>query len=66
MCQPWVRVSYRGGGLEFPPPRNLKIEYVFLSQVLNNNLVSDCVRRDLNSKFLGGYMPSDPPSRHAA
>ena len=57
------------GGLEFPspshnfpPPEILKSSMVIvvLSQVLNNNLVPDCIRReDLN--FPGEGMPPDPP-----
>ena len=45
-----------GGGLEFRPPKILKLSIVtiVLSQVLNNNLVPDCVRSNLNSKFSGG------------
>ena len=51
----YSRVSYRGGGgaLEFPPPppppEILKLSKVIivLSQILNNNLVSDCARSNL-------------------
>ena len=62
-----TRVSYmwggRGGGgggggvgIPPPPPKILKLSMVIivLSQVLNNNLVPDCVRS----------MPPDLPSRH--
>ena len=73
------RVSYRGWALEFPPPPQeiLKLSTVtiVLSQALNNNLVPDYVRSNLNSNFVlgeggggggggGGGMPPDPPSRH--
>ena len=62
------RVSYRGGwNFPPPPPRNLEIEYV-LSQVLNNNLVPDCVRSNLRGskfKFFWGDMLPYPPNRHA-
>ena len=57
----------RGGGTGIPPPEILKLSMVIivLSQVLNNNFVSDCVRSNLRgSKFSWGSMPSDPPSRH--
>ena len=74
------RVSY-GGGWNFlpqpqfpppppPPPRNLELSMVtiVLSQVLNNNLVPDCVSSNLRGSkfniFVGG-MPPDPPKRHA-
>ena len=60
-----------GGGLNPPLPEILKLSMVIivLSQVLNNNLVPDFVRSNLNSKFSwggggGGSMPPDPPSRH--
>ena len=57
----------------FPPPRNLEIE-IALSQVLNNNLVPDCVRSNLRGPKIqffsggggegggggGGGMPPDP------
>ena len=48
------RVSYRGGGaLELPPPEILKLSLVInvLSQVLNNNLVPDCVRSNLRGSI---------------
>ena len=53
-----------------PPPEILKWSMVIivLSQLLNNNLVPDCIRSNLRgSKFLGwggGNMPPDPSSRH--
>ena len=55
----------RGGGrgLEFPPPEILELSMVIivLSQVLNNNLVTDCVRNNLRgSKFLGEHAPRPP------
>ena len=63
-----IRVSYRGGGpWKFPPPSEiLKLSMVIvLSQVLNNNLVPDCVRSNLRgSKFKifpgGGHAPRPP------
>ena len=48
--------------LEFssPPPESLKLSIV-LSQVLNNNLVSDCIRSNLwGSKFFWEGMPLTP------
>ena len=63
-------IQIGGGGLEFPsPPEILKLSMVIivLSQVLNNNLVPDCVRSNLRGSkfkiFLGGHAPR-PPSRH--
>ena len=59
------RVSYRGGGGWNSPPEILKLSMV-LSQVLNNNLVSDCIRSNLRgSKFKiflggGGACPQTP------
>ena len=64
-----------GGGMEFPPPppppppEILKLSMVInvLSQVLNNNLVPDCVRSNLRGskfKIFLGELPPDPPSRH--
>ena len=51
-----------------PPPQEilkLSMDIIVLSQVLDNNLVPDCVRSNLRgSKFLGGLAPS-PPRRHA-
>ena len=69
------RVSYVGGleflpQPQFPPPRNLELSMVtiVLSQVLNNNLVPDCVSSNLRGSkfniFVGG-MPPDPTKRHA-
>ena len=57
-------VLYRegGAGIPPPPPEILKLSMVItvLSQVLNNNLVADCVRSNLrgsNSKFSWGSIP---------
>ena len=49
------RVSYRGGGGPgtSTPPEILKLSMVsnILSQVLNNNLVPDCVRSNLRGSI---------------
>ena len=48
------RVSYRGGGGPgTPPPEIFKLSMVInvLSQVLNNNLVPDCVRSNLRGSI---------------
>ena len=61
------RVSYRGGAWNslppLPLPEILKLSMVInaLSQVLNNNLVPDCVRSNLRgSKFLWEHAPHTP------
>ena len=39
---------------------------IVLSQVLNNNLVPDCIKNNRRgSKFLGRSMSPDPPNKHA-
>ena len=65
-----VRVSYRGGipppSRNFPSPEIMKLGMVIivLSQVLNNNLVPDCVRSNLRGSkfktFPGGACPQTP------
>ena len=72
-CEFWLtmpivpRVSYRGGAWNslppLPLPEILKLSMVInaLSQVLNNNLVPDCVRSNLRgSKFLWEHAPHTP------
>ena len=59
-----VRVSYGGGWNPPPPPlKILKLSNV-LSQVLNNNLVPDCVRSNLRGStfkiFLGEHATRPP------
>ena len=45
----------------------LSMVIIVLSQVLNNNLVPDCVRSNLRgSKFRRGGMSPDAPSRHSS
>ena len=74
-----IRVSYGGGGAgipppptqpQFPPPRNLEIEYGYYISC-HQNVWKFCPRlhqkqseRYINSKFSWGGMPPDPPSRH--
>ena len=48
--------------MKFPLPRNLEVEYGFVTG--NNNLVPEAIREDLHSKFSWGGIPLDPPSRH--
>ena len=75
LCHPFIHVPFYmqgfiqgggGGGLEFPPPEILKLSMVIivLSQVLNNNLVPDCVRSNLRGSkiqnFPGGHAPRPP------
>ena len=67
-----IRVSYRGGGgvgwnsppppPPPPPPQILKLCMVIivLSQVLNNNLVPDCVRSNLRGSVGEGHAPRPP------
>ena len=54
-----------------PPPQEilkLSMVIIVLSQILNNNLVSDCVRSNLRGSkfkiFLGKHDPRPLPSRH--
>ena len=64
-------IQRRGGGpWNSPPPEILKLSMVIivLSQVLNNNLVPDCIRSNLRGpkfKIFLGEHASDHPSRHA-
>ena len=63
-----ARYSYRGGSWNSPSEiLILSMVIIVLSQVLNNNLVLDCVRSNLRGSkfkiFLGGK-PPDPPGRH--
>ena len=52
-----------GGGRNFPPPEILKLSMV-INEVLNNNLVPDCVRNNLRESkfkiFLGEHVPRPP------
>ena len=52
-CKYWAGFHTERGGGGIPSlPRNLEIEYGVLSQVLNNNLVPECIRSNLRgSKF---------------
>ena len=66
----WLVSGFHTGGAGIPPPpqKILKLSNV-LSQVLNNNLVPDCVRSNVRGSkfkiFLGKRsMPPDPLSRH--
>ena len=65
------RVSWGGGGeLGFPqpqfPPEILKLSMIImvLSQVLNNNLVPDCVRSNLRGSKFKISWGSMPPEAH--
>ena len=52
-CKYWAgfHTERGGGGAGIPSlPRNLEIEYGVLSQVLNNNLVPECIRSNLARK----------------
>ena len=53
------------GGPGISPPEILKLSIVIivLSQVLNNNLVPDCIRSNLRGSLFKIFL--DPPSRHA-
>ena len=81
MCYSLLRVSYRGGWgggagtpppqPQFPPPEVMELSMVIivLSQVLNNNLVPDCIRSNLRGSKIQNFFSwkgrEDPPSRHA-